>query len=182
LSCARRRRLRCLPRPAASRSAGRRSRGLEVHRLDAALRDDRVRLLAQPVSERDLEDRRPGGRRAVGGGTRPRRCGPGGAGSRSPHGRSMAPSELSSTSSTSAAERACTPAAAAEDDVLHRLSAHASGDSRPSAQHRVGHVRLARAVGADDHRTPRGEVEALVRSEGLEALEGQRLGCIRRDP
>ena len=48
-SCARRRRLRCLPSPAASSIRSRRSRGLRVDdRLDAALRDDRVHLLAEP--------------------------------------------------------------------------------------------------------------------------------------
>ena len=56
LSCARRRRLRCLPSPAASSISSRRSRGFEVTIcLDPALRDDRVHLLAQPGVAQDLE-------------------------------------------------------------------------------------------------------------------------------
>jgi hypothetical protein len=66
-------------------------------------------------------------------------------------------------------------AATAEDDVLHRLAA--DGERRLLAhrpQHRVGHVRLARAVRADDDRHPGREVELRAVGERLEALEGQR--------
>ena len=67
-------------------------------------------------------------------------------------------------------------AAAAEDDVAHRLAA--DGQRRLLAhrpQHGVGDVRLARAVGPDDDRDAGAEVELRAVGEGLEALERQRL-------
>ncbi len=65
--------------------------------------------------------------------------------------------------------------AAGEDHVLHRLPA--DGEGRLLAQrpeHGVGDVRLARPVGPDDHRDPRGELELGAGGEGLEALHGDR--------
>ena len=74
-------------------------------------------------------------------------------------------------------------AAAAEDDVAHRLAA--DGERRLLAhrpQHGVGDVRLARAVRADDDGDARAEVELRAVGEGLEALEGQRLEVHRLRP
>ncbi len=65
-------------------------------------------------------------------------------------------------------------AAAAEDDVLHRLPA--DGQRRLLAhrpQDGIGDVGLARAVGADDDRHARPELQPGAVGEGLEALEGQ---------
>ena len=62
--------------------------------------------------------------------------------------------------------------AAGEDHVLHRLAAHrerALLAERP--QHGVGDVRLAAAVGPDDHADARAEVEPHAVGERLEPLE-----------
>ena len=64
-------------------------------------------------------------------------------------------------------------ASAAEDHVLHRLPAHRE---RRLLAHRpqdgVGDVGLARAVGADDNADPGPEVQARAIRKGLEALQG----------
>ncbi len=68
------------------------------------------------------------------------------------------------------------PGRPAEDDVLHRLAA--DGHRRLLAerpQNCVGDVRLARAIGADDHADARPELEPRAVGERLEALEGDRL-------
>ena len=65
--------------------------------------------------------------------------------------------------------------AAGEDHVLHRLAAdreRALLAERP--QHRIGDVGLAAAVGADHHADARPELEARAVREGLEALQGER--------
>ena len=63
----------------------------------------------------------------------------------------------------------------AEDHVLHRLPA--DGERRLLAerpQHRVGDVRLARSVRSDDHADAGAELEPGAVREGLEALERDR--------
>ena len=65
--------------------------------------------------------------------------------------------------------------AAGEDHVLHGLPAHGQRAllaQRP--QHGVGDVRLARAVGPDDDRHARGELQLRAIRERLEALERDR--------
>ncbi len=67
------------------------------------------------------------------------------------------------------------PVAAGEDHVLHRLAAHGQRAllaQRP--QHGLGHVGLARAVGPHHHRHARSELQPGAVREGLEALQGQR--------
>ncbi len=62
-----------------------------------------------------------------------------------------------------------------EDHVLHRLAANGQGRllaHRP--QHRVGDIGLARAVGPDDHRHAGREGQPRAVGEGLEALQGDR--------
>jgi hypothetical protein len=110
LSCARRRRLRCLPSPAASSMSSRRSLGLEVTIASTRPWETTECIsLPRPVSERisststirhfaPLSRYSPSPLRS-----RRRRI------EISPTGRSTVPSPLSSTSSTSADERACTP-------------------------------------------------------------------------
>ena len=68
------------------------------------------------------------------------------------------------------------PAAAAEDHVLHRLSADRQRRllaHRP--QHGVGDVGLARPVGPDHDGDAGAEVEPSAVGEGLEALQRERL-------
>ena len=67
-------------------------------------------------------------------------------------------------------------APAGEDHVLHRLPAH--GQRRLLAerpQHRVGDVGLAGAVRADDHADALAELQPRAVREGLEALDRDRL-------
>ncbi len=67
-------------------------------------------------------------------------------------------------------------AAAAEDHVLHRLPAHRQrGLLAHRPQHGVGDVGLARPVGPDHHGDARAEIEAGAVGEGLEALQRERL-------
>ena len=68
------------------------------------------------------------------------------------------------------------PRCAAEDHILHRLPPHRRRrllSHRP--QHRVGHVRLARAVRPDDDAHAGTEIQTRAIGEGLEALESDRL-------
>ena len=184
-SCARRRRLRCLPRPgrlldqqpAVARLGG-------DDRLDPALRDDRVHLLAQAGVRQHLDhvDQPAAGASqpilALAGaiepphGSRPRaRPGP------------ATPSLSSSTSSTSAALAGLAAGRAAEDHVLHRLAAHRHRRLLPERpQHGVGDVRLARAVGPDDHAHAGPELEPGAVGERLEALQRDRLQVHARTP
>ena len=177
LSCARRRRLRCLPRPAASSMSSRRSRGLEVTIASTRPWETTECIsLPRPVSDSTSSTSTSRQRAPL------RRYSPSPLRSSrrrieiSPTGRSTAPSALSSTISTSAERARLHAAAAAEDDVLHRLAA--DGERRLLAhrpQHGVGDVRLARAVGPDDDRHAGVELQPRAVGERLEALEGQRL-------
>ena len=149
-------------------------------RLDAALGDDRVRLLAETGVREHLDHVAEAAARAVqpvaalAVAIQPPTI------EISLSGRSTAPSELSSTISTSAAAARLHAPTAAEDHVLHRLApdrqrrllAH-----RP--QHRVGDVRLTRAVGPDDDADTGAEVQSRAVGEGLEALQGERLQAHR---
>ena len=168
LSCARRRRLRCLPRPGGlldqqppvARLGG-------DDRLDAALGDDRVHLLAQAGVRQHLEHVDEPAARAVERGTRPRRCG-----------RAGAAIEISPTRQVDARRRrcrarprprprarACTPWPPAKITSCIDCPRTASGDCSPMRpQHGVGDVRLARAVRADDHATRRAPNSSRVRS------------------
>ena len=145
-------------------------------RLDAALRDDRVHLLAQAGVGEHLEHVDQPAARAVeavlalAGAVQPA------------HDRDLAQRQVDGAVGVvehdlDLGRRARLHAvAAAEDHVLHRLAAH--GQRRLLAhrpQHGVGDVGLARAVGADDDRHPGGELEPRAVRERLEALEGQRL-------
>ncbi len=65
---------------------------------------------------------------------------------------------------------------AGEDHVLHRLPANRErGLLAERPEHRVGDVRLPRAVGAHDHADAGPELQPGAVREGLEALEGDRL-------
>ena len=134
LSCARRRRLRCLPRPAASSISSRRSLGLEV--TIASTRPwetTECDSLPRPVSESTsststIRQRAPLSRYSPS----PLRS------SRrrieiSPTGRSTVPSELSNTNSTSADERACTPRPPPKMTSCIDWPRTASGDCSPIA-------------------------------------------------
>ena len=75
------------------------------------------------------------------------------------------------------------PVAAREDHVLHGLPAHGERAllaERP--EHAVGDVRLPGAVGADDHRHARREVEPGAVGERLEPLEHDPLEMHQRVP
>src|SRR3954468_12119429 len=133
-SCARRRRLRCFPRPAASSISIRRSFGLEV--TIASTRPCETTeciYLPRPVSDRISmtsvsRQRAPLTRYSPS---------PARLSLRtieiSPAGRSTAPLALSSTTSTSASERACTPCAPAKMTSCIDWPRTASGDCSPSA-------------------------------------------------
>ena len=171
-SCARRRRLRCLPRPAASSISNRRSRGLDVT-ISSTRPWEMTECvsLPRPVSDKTSitsvnRQRAPF-----------RRYPPSPARSRrrtieiSLNGSSTVPSELSSTISTSAALRALDAMSAAEDHPAstgphreRRLLTH-----RP--QHRVGHIRLARPVPPHHHAHPRRSPGGCGRGKGLKALQ-----------
>ncbi len=145
-------------------------------RLDAALGDDRVRLLAQAGVGQDLEDVDQAAARAV------EAVLPLSAAIQAAQDRDLPHWQVDGAVGVVEHElhlggRARLHAlAAAEDDVLHRLPAHGQrGLLAHGPQDRVGHVRLARAVGADDDGHPRGEVELRAVRERLEALESQRL-------
>jgi hypothetical protein len=146
------------------------------HRLDPALGDDRVRLLAQAGVGQHLEDVDQPAASAV------EAVLALAAAVQAAQDRDLPQRQIDGAVGVVEHEldlrrRARLHAlAAAEDDVLHRLPA--DGQRRLLAhrpQHRVGHVGLARAVGAHDDRHPRGEVELRAVRERLEALEGERL-------
>ena len=149
-------------------------------RLDAALRDDRVRLLAEARVGEHLDHVRQAAARTV-------EPVPALAGAiQAPHDRDLAERQVDGPVGVVEHDldlgRAARldAAASAEDDVLHRLAAH--GERRLLAhrpQHRVGDVRLARAVRADDDADARAEVQARPVGEGLEALQRERLQAHR---
>ena len=179
LSWARRRRLRCLPRPGGlldQQAPVARLGGDD--RLDAALGDDGVHLLAQAGVREHLQHVDEAAARAVEAVLALARA------VQPAHDRDLAHRQVDRAVGVVEDEldlgrRArLHAAAAAEDDVLHRLAAH--GERRLLAhrpQHGVGDVGLARAVGADDDRHARAELELRAVGEGLEALEGQRPRC-----
>ena len=155
LSCARRRRLRCLPSPAASSISSRRSRGLRGHDLrDPALRDDRVHLLAQAGVAEQLEHVGEPAAGAVDAVLAVARA------VEPAHDRDLRQRQVDRRVRVVEHDLDLGLGArlhavrAGEDHVLHRLAA--DGDRRLLAhrpQHGVGHVRLARAVRA--RRSPR---------------------------
>ena len=152
-------------------------------RLDAPLRDDRVHLLAQAGVGEDLDDvdqPAPGAVEpvlAVAGAVEPAQD------------RDLAHRQLLAAAAVVEHEldlrRAARlhAAAAAEDDVLHRLAADRERRllaERP--EHRVGDVGLAGAVRADDHRDALAELQPRAVGERLEALQGDRFQmhqCLR---
>ena len=176
LSCARRRRLRCLPSPAASSISIRRSRGLEVTIASTRPWETTECIsLPRPVSD-SISITSVSRQRA-------------------PLTRySPSPARLSLRDDRDLARRQVDGAVrvvehhldlglrarlhavrAGEDHVLHRLAA--DGQRRLLAerpQHRVGDVGLAGAVRADDHRHARRELQPGAVGERLEALEGER--------
>ena len=145
-------------------------------RLDPALRDDRVHLLAQAGVRQQLDDvDEP----AAGAGQAVLTL----AGAIEPAvdrdlGDAQAEAPLTVVEDELHLGVAGRLAArgAAEDDVLHRLAAdRARGLLAERPQDRVGHVGLARAVGPDDHAHARAELQLGPVREGLEALDGDRL-------
>ena len=130
-------------------------------RLDAALGDDRVRLLAQARVGEDLEDVDQAAARAV------EAVLPLAAAIQAAQDRDLAQRQVDGAVGVVEHQlhlggRARLHAlAAAEDDVLHRLPAHGQrGLLAHRPQDRVGHVRLARAVGPDDDRHARARSRA----------------------
>ena len=180
LSCARRRRLRCLPRPAASSISRRRSRGLEVTIASTRpCETTECDSLPRPVSESTSRTSTSRQRAPL------RRYSPSPLRSSrrrieiSPSGRSMAPSELSSTSSTSAAERACTPLPPPKMTSCIDCPRTASGDCSPIA-HSTASVTfdLPEPLGPTTTDTP-GAKSSLVRSgNDLKPLRVSDLRCI----
>ncbi len=180
LSCARRRRLRCLPRPAASSMSRRRSRGLEV--TIASTRPwetTECDSLPRPVSERTSRMSTRRQRAPL------RRYSPSPLRSRrrrieiSPSGRSTAPSELSSTSSTSAAERACTPLPPPKMTSCIDCPRTASGDCSPIA-HRTASVTLdlPEPLGPTTTDTPEAKSSFVRSGNDLKPLRVSDLRCI----
>src|SRR3954469_19617944 len=140
LSWARRRRLRCLPRPAASSISSRRSRGLEVTIPSTRPCETTECIsLPSPVSESTSSTSTSRHLAPL------RRYSPSPLRSSrrtieiSPTGRSIPPSALSRTSSTSAADRACTPRPPPKITSCMDCPRTASGDCSPIA-HRTASV------------------------------------------
>ena len=184
LSCARRRRLRCLPSPAASSISSRRSRGLDVTiAVTRPCETTECISLPRPVSRHHLEHVGQPALGAVDAVLALARAVEPARRSRSPTAAGRPPSsELSSTTSTSASDARLHAVRAGEDDVLHRLPA--DGERRLLAQrpqHGVGDVGLAGPVRA--RRSPRrpGEKSSLVRSgNDLKPLRVMDLRCTSR--
>ena len=165
LSCARRRRLRCLPSPAASSISIRRSRGLEVTIASTRPCETTECIsLPRPVSDSSSStsvsrQRAPLTRYSPSPARLSRRTI-----EISPAGRSTAPDALSSTTSTSASERACTPWAPAKITSCIDWPRTASGDCSPMA-HSTASVMLdlPEPFGPTTTDTP-GEKSSLVLS------------------
>ena len=185
-SCARRRRLRCLPSPAASSTSSRRSRGFEW-----TISSTRPWLITECIS-------RPRFASASTSITSTSR-------QRAPFSR-YSPSPLRSSRRLIEISENSLPAArrqsellqhdldlgvaarrlllaAREDHVLHGLAADRERALLPERpEHGVGDVRLAAAVRADDHADAGREHEPGALREGLEALDRDRaqvhgIGC-----
>ena len=151
--------------------------GLGRHdRLDAALRDDGVHLLAEPRVREDLEDVDEPAAGAVEAVLALPRAIEAAQDRDLPH-RDVDRAVGVVDDDLDLGRRAgLHAAAAAEDDVAHRLPAH--GQRRLLAhrpQDGVRDVRLARAVRAHDDGHAGAEVELRAVGEGLEALERERL-------
>ena len=162
-SWARRRRLRCLPRPGGLLDQQPPlARPREHDRLDPALGDDRVHLLAEAGVGQHLGDVGQPAAGAVEAVLALARRGRAGGRSRSRRTRvSRRPVGVVDDDLDLGGARALDAVAAGEDHVLHRLAAHGERAllaERP--QDGVGDVRLARAVGADDHRHARARTRA----------------------
>ena len=145
-------------------------------RLDAALRDDRVRLLAQTRVGERLDHVAEAATSAV----EPVLALAGAI--EASHDRDLAERQLDGAVGVVEHDLHLGRAArlhavsTAEDHILHRLAAHRKRRllaHRP--QHGVGDVRLARAVRAYDHAHAGTEVESRAIGEGLEALQRERL-------
>ena len=179
LSCARRRRLRCLPRPAASSMSIRRSRGLEVTIASTRpCETTECDSLPRPVSDSSSRTSTSRQRAPL------RRYSPSPLRSSrrrieiSPTGRSISPSPLSSTSSTSADERACTPLPPPKMTSCIDCPRTASGDCSPIA-HSTASVTfdLPEPLGPTTTDTP-GAKSSLVRSgNDLKPLRVSDLRC-----
>ncbi len=175
-SWARRRRLRCLPRPAASSINRRRSRGLELTiGLDPALADHRVHLAPEVgVGERleHVGEPAAGAVEAV----LALAVAVDAAGDRDLRELALgAPLGVVDHHLDLGEAPLGVALAPREDHVLHGLAAHrgrALLAQRP--EHRVGDVRLAAAVGAHDHADARREGEPGPIGERLEPLQVER--------
>ncbi len=180
-SCARRRRLRCLPRPAASSMSRRRSRGLDVTIVSTRPCETTECIsLPRPVSERISRTSTSRQRAPL------RRYSPSPERSRrrtieiSPIGTSTAPSALSMTSSTSADERACTPRPPPKMTSRIDWPRTASGDCSPIA-HSTASVTLdlPEPLGPTTTDTP-GPNSSFVRSgKDLKPLSVSERRCTR---
>ena len=145
-------------------------------RVDAPLGDDGVRLLAEARVGEHLDDVGQAGARAVEAVAALARA------IEAAHDRDLAQRQIDGAVAVVEHDLHLGLAAglhaapATEDHVLHRLPAHRQRRllaHRP--QHRVGHVGLARSVGADHHADTRTEVQSGAVGKGLEALQRERL-------
>ena len=144
-------------------------------RFDAALRDDRVHLLAEPRVGQQLDHvDQPAARAREPVLPLPRAV-------ESPVDRDLRRAERQRSLAVVeyqldlGAGGRLAARGAGEDHVLHRLAADVAGRllaERP--QHRVGDVGLAGPVGADDHAHAGTELEPAAVRERLEALDGDR--------
>ena len=180
LSCARRRRLRCLPSPAASSISIRRSRGLLVTIASTRPCDTTECIsLPNPVSDRisitstsrhfaPLTRYSPSpvrfSRRTI---------------ETSPTGRSNPPEALSSTTSTSASERACTPWPPAKITSCIDWPRTATGDCSPIA-HSTASVMLdlPEPFGPTITDTPGAKVSFVRSGNDLKPLRLIELRCM----
>ena len=182
LSCARRRRLRCLPRPAASSISRRRSRGLEVTIASTRPCETTECIsLPRPVSDSTSSTSTSRQRAPL------RRYSPSPERSSrrtieiSPIGRSIAPSALSMTISTSAGARACTPRPPPKMTSCIDWPRTASGDCSPIA-HSTASVTLdlPEPLGPTMTDTPRPNSSRVRSGKDLKPLSVIDLRCIAR--
>ena len=180
LSCARRRRLRCLPRPAASSISIRRSRGLDVTIASTRPWETTECIsLPRPVSDSSSStsvsrQRAPLTRYSPSPARLSRRTI-----EISPAGRSTAPPALSSTTSTSASARACTPWPPAKITSCIDWPRTASGDCSPSA-HSTASVTLdlPEPLGPTITETPGANSSRVRSGKDLKPFRVNDLRCI----